>query len=201
MYKVFFNHKPIFLTTSLNVNSDQTPLFHIKFCSPVKVLKAIKSKKVEAVYLYHKNENKLWKHFLKRFPLVEAAGGLVKHADGRILMIFRNGKWDLPKGRKEKKEVLIDAAVREVMEETAVADLIVTKPLPITYHLFSRNGRYRLKKTYWYLMKTSYTGSLVPQTDEGIELAVWKSPSEIPDLLGKAYENIKIHFEQIGVLD
>ena len=200
MYKVFFNHKPIFLTTSLEINSDTTPLLHIKFCSQDKILKAIKNKKTTAIYLYHRREEKLWEHFLKYFPKIEAAGGLVKHADGRILMIYRNDKWDLPKGKKEKKEVLIDAAVREVMEETAVADLIVTKPLPITYHIFSRNGRYRLKKTYWYLMKTTYAGPLSPQTDEGIEKAVWKNSKEIPSLLDNAYENIKIHFEQEGVL-
>ena len=137
---------------------------------------------------------------IKHFPENEAAGGLVKHSDGRILMIYRNGKWDLPKGKIEKKELILDAAVREVIEETAVADLIVTKPLPITYHIFSRNGRYRLKKTHWFLMKTSYQGPLNPQSDEGIEKAEWKSTKEIPSLLANAYENIKIHFEQESVL-
>ena len=174
MYKVFFNQKPIYLTTSLAINSNHNPLFHIKYSSAEYLLKAVKSSKVEAVYLYHQDEDKLWKHFLKRFPEVEAAGGLVQHSDGRFLMIYRNNKWDLPKGRIEKKELLIDAAVREVMEETAVADLIVTKPLPITYHIFSRNGKYRLKKTHWYFMKTSYNGPLHPQLDEGIMAAEWK---------------------------
>ena len=200
MYKVFFNQKPIYLTTSLAINSNHNPLFHIKYSSAEYLLKALKSSKVEAVYLYHQDEEKLWKHFLKRFPEVEAAGGLVQHSDGRILMIYRNNKWDLPKGRTEKKELLIDAAVREVMEETAVADLIVTKPLPITYHIFSRNGKYRLKKTHWYFMKTSYNGPLQPQLDEGIMAAEWKTKEEIPELLSNAYENIKIHFEQEGVL-
>ena len=200
MYKVFFNHKPIYLTTSLTENSDATPLLHIKFSSQKLILKAIKSKKVVALYLYHPEETKLWKHFKKHFPEVEAAGGLVKHSNGKILMIYRNNKWDLPKGRVEKKELLIDAAVREVIEETAVADLIVLKALPVSYHIFTRNGRHRLKKTYWYLMKTSYDGALSPQKEEGIQKAEWVSQEEIPGLLDKAYENIKIHFEQEGVL-
>ncbi|MGC6423319.1 MAG: NUDIX hydrolase [Flavobacteriaceae bacterium] len=200
MYKVFFNHKPIYLTTALAINSSETPLLHIKYTQQQSLIKALKSKQTQAVYLYHKDEQKLWKHFVKQFPEIEAAGGLVKHTDGRFLMIYRNGKWDLPKGKKEKKEILIDAAQREVIEETAVKDLIVKKPLPITYHIFSRNGRYRLKKTYWYLMATSYDGPLEPQYDEGIEQAVWKSPEEIPSMLENAYENIKIHFEQEGVM-
>ena len=87
MYKVFFNQKPIYLTTSLAINSDHCPLLHIKYSTAESILKAAKSAKVEAVYLYHKEEKKLWKHFLKRFPEVEAAGGLVPHAGGRFLMI------------------------------------------------------------------------------------------------------------------
>ena len=124
----------------------------------------------------------------------------MKHSNGRILMIFRNGKWDLPKGRIEKKELILDAAVREVTEETGATDLIVLKPLPITYHIFSRNGKHRLKKTHWYLMKTDFTRRLQPQLEEGIKKAEWKSKEEISQLLDNAYENIKIHFEQKGVL-
>ena len=83
----------------------------------------------------------------------------------------------------EKKEILIDGAVREVMEETGVKDLIVKKNLNHTFHLFSRNGSYKLKKTYWYLMTTSYEGILEPQLDEGISMVEWKTKGEVPDLM------------------
>ena len=46
-----------------------------------KLIKALKSKKNNKVYLYHKNIDKLWKTFLKKFPVVEAAGGLVERTD------------------------------------------------------------------------------------------------------------------------
>lgn len=200
MYKVFFNHKPIYLTSSRKINTDSTPLFHIKYSAKNFILKALKSSKIKAVYLYHKDEEKLWKHFVKHFPVVQAAGGLVKHSNERILMIFRNGKWDLPKGRIEKKEFILDAAIREVTEETGVTNLIILKPLPITYHIFARKGKHRLKKTYWFLMKTDFRGGLQPQLEEGIKKAEWKSKEEISQLLDNAYENIKIHFEQKGVL-
>ena len=36
--------------------------------------------------------------------MIEAAGGLVFNKDGHLLMIFRNGKWDLPKGKLETVE-------------------------------------------------------------------------------------------------
>ena len=192
MYKVFFNRKFVKLTTEIVLHNDTNPFFYIKFCDGKSIVNALKSNKVKGVYLYHSKEEKLWKHFLKCFPLVEAAGGLVQHANGKILFINRNNKWDLPKGRIEKGENLVDAAVREVIEETGVKDLIVKKPLHVTYHILSKNKKYKLKKTYWYFMYTSYNGILVPQIEEGILRAVWKKESEIPELMKNIYENIKI---------
>ena len=98
----------------------------------------------------------------------------MKHSNGRILMIFRNGKWDLPKGRIEKKELSFDAAVREVNEETGVADLIIIKPLPITYHIFARKGKHRLKKTYWFSSNSSrlFAGVKEYQTETELPFAL-----------------------------
>ena len=197
MYKVFYNQKPIFLTTDTNENSDEFPLFYAKYTTAVSLIKALKSKKVSGIYIYHAEREKLEKHFFKHFPIVEAAGGLVQHQDGRYLFIYRNNKWDLPKGKIEKREIVLNAAIREVSEETAVADLIVTKPLPTTYHIYNANGKYKLKLTHWYLMKTTYEGALVPQTEENIQKAEWKTAIEIPELLDNAYENIKTVVEAV----
>ena len=41
----------------------------------------------------------------KSVTLIEAAGGLVKNEDGEYLFIFRNNKWDLPKGKIEKHSI------------------------------------------------------------------------------------------------
>ena len=193
MYKVFFNEKPLHLTTSLSQkSSEEHPVLFIKYSDAKGIIKALKSKKIKAVSLFHADENKLKMHFQKRFPVVEAAGGLVFHQQGKYLFIFRNKKWDLPKGKINKKEDHISGAIREVYEETNVGDLVVKKPLQITYHLYKANGRYKLKKTHWYLMHTNYSGPLVPQAEESIEKAVWCSTNQIPDLMENAYENIKL---------
>ena len=191
MYKVFFNQKPIFLTTELVLQTDRTPVLFIKFSSPENIVKALKSKKTDCLYLYHQKEDKLWMHFLRHFPIVEAAGGLVRHQDGRFLFIYRNDKWDLPKGRIEKNEPIRIAAVREVEEETGVDGLEIVKPLIETFHIFNRNGKYKLKKTFWFEMKTASTVNLIPQLNEGIEQAVWIFEKEIPHKFENAYENIK----------
>lgn len=197
MYKVFYNQKPLFFTTNLTNNSDETPLLFIKYASALVIVKALRNKNTKAVYLYHPKEEKLEKHFLKHFPVVEAAGGLVEHTDGRYLFIYRNDKWDLPKGKIEKNEVIIDAAIREVIEETGVGDLMATKPLNTTYHVFNTKGKFKLKKTYWFLMKSNYDAPLVPQEEENIQAAVWRSKTDFPLLMKNAYENIKILLEEI----
>lgn len=197
MYKVFFNQKPIFLTTELVPQTDRTPVLFIKFSSPENIIKALKSKKTDCLYLYHQKEDKLWMHFLRHFPIVEAAGGLVRHQDGRFLFIYRNDKWDLPKGRIEKNEPIRIAAVREVEEETGVDGLEIVKPLIETFHVFNRNGKYKLKKTFWFEMKTASTVTLTPQLNEGIEQAVWVLEKEIPQKFENAYENIKQVYQSL----
>ncbi len=196
MYKVFFNQKPIILSTQIIKNDDSCPLFYIKFSVADKIISALKKKSISSVVLYHPKKEKFEMHFNKLFPIVEAAGGLVINKLNQYLFIYRNKKWDLPKGRMRKNEMIIDAAVREVEEETSVRDLIVKKQLPITYHIFKRNRKYKLKKTYWYLMETSYNGQLVPQLNEGIEKAVWKNKNEIDLLIKSAYKNIEVLLNQ-----
>jgi 8-oxo-dGTP pyrophosphatase MutT (NUDIX family) len=192
MYKVFFNQKPLILTNEIQEFSDTEPFIFIKYSNASQIIKALKSTKNSKVYLYHKNFDKLWKTFTKQFPVIEAAGGLVERTDNKLLFIFRNNKWDLPKGGVEKNELIIEAAKREVTEETGVADLIVQNQLSETYHIFKKGKRFRLKKTYWFRMSTNYTGHLQPQIEEGILKAEWISKDGIKDFLNDAFENIRI---------
>ena len=191
MYKVFFNQKPLILTSKIIKSSDSNPLIHIKFSSKNQILKAVKSKKTESVYIYHKNIKKLWEIFTKKFPIIDAAGGLVERSDGKILFIYRNNRWDLPKGGVEKKELIIEAAQREVKEETGLADLIVISKIGETYHIFKKGKNFRLKRTYWFKMKSNYQGELFPQEEEGIISAEWINKKRIPEIFKNAYENIK----------
>ena len=104
MYKVFYNQKPIFLTSELNKNSNEFPLFFAKYTTVGGLMKALKSKKVSGAYFYHPIIEKAEKHFIKLFPKVEAAGGMVVHHRREdIYSFYSNGKWDLPKGKIEKK--------------------------------------------------------------------------------------------------
>ena len=193
MYKVFFNQKLILLTTDIIPPKEDSPFFYVKFTNKKFVVQMLKSKKVKMLYLYHSKEDKLWYYFLNMFKLIEAAGGLVRNLKtNHFLFIFRNKKWDLPKGRINKNEEVQKAAIREVEEETGVENLSITKPLNTTYHIFKRNRKYRLKKTFWYLMETDYNGELTPEIKEGIEKAIWIDKKLIVSLKSQMYQNINL---------
>ncbi|MBA9074476.1 8-oxo-dGTP pyrophosphatase MutT (NUDIX family) [Flavobacterium gossypii] len=135
------------------------------------------------------------KKLKEKIPVNKAGGGLVYNKKGEVLFIFRNGKWDLPKGGIEKGEEIEDTAIREVEEETGVSGLSITKKLQKTYHVFIRNGRYKLKITHWFEMKTDFEGTPMPQEDEGIEKVAWLNPEQVQEALKNSYENIKLLFE------
>ena len=193
MYKVFFNQKPIVLTTDIISPKEDSPFFYLKFTNKIFIVQALKSKKIKMLYLYHSKEEKLWYYFLDMFKLIEASGGLVKNIKTNdFLFIFRNKKWDLPKGRINKNEEVKNAAIREVEEETGVQDLSIIKPLNTTYHIFKKNRKYRLKKTFWYLMHTDYSNKLTPEIKEGIDKAVWIEKNAIVTLKSTMYQNINL---------
>ena len=193
MYKVFFNQKPIILTTDVLSPKEDSPFFYVKFTNKKFIVQILKSKKVKKLYLYHSKENKLWYYFLNMFKLIEAAGGLVLNLKtNKYLLIFRNEKWDLPKGRINKNEEVKNAAIREVEEETGVENLSIIKPINTTYHIFKKNRKYRLKKTFWYLMETDYNGELTPETKEGIEKAIWIDQKSIVSLKSEMYQSINL---------
>jgi hypothetical protein len=63
--------------------------------------------------------------------------------------------------------------------------------LETTYHIFKRNGRHRIKITYWFEMKSSYAGDLVPEEIEGITHVEWLNTEQTQKALENSYANIK----------
>ena len=122
---------------------------------------------------------------------IKAAGGVVLNAEGKVLMIFRRGKWDFPKGKIEDGETIEEAALREVSEETGLQQLSIVKPLPDTFHTYKLGGKWVGKTTAWYIMKSDVPENLVPQTEEDIEEARWVKFDEVSRLLKDSYPNLR----------
>jgi 8-oxo-dGTP pyrophosphatase MutT (NUDIX family) len=195
MYKVFVNDKPLFLTNQIHKETDFQLFLLDGVDIPQLIVKMFRNR-VKKAYLYHPDEKEILKTLKSKIKVQRAAGGLVYNDKGEVLFIYRNGKWDLPKGGIEKGERKPDAAMREVEEETGVGKLRITGKLQKTYHVFKRNGVYKLKLTHWYEMQSDFKGTPMPQEDEGIEKVAWLAPEQIADALRNSYENIKLLFEE-----
>ena len=132
-----------------------------------------------------------WDDFCSNYTFVEAAGGVVYNTKNQLLMIFRNQKWDLPKGKLECNEKISECAIREVEEECGVRNLQIISQLQNTYHIYNLNGQSILKCTYWFKMSTDFTDKLVPQISEGITNVEWINQINVVDKLENSYGNIK----------
>ena len=180
MYKIYINSTPIFLLNTAAAQNKQRDdknlvarylnikrtLFHY-----IDMLE--KNDAFDSITLHSNNLEQLKNDFFGIFKIVEAAGGVVKNADNEILMIYRRGFWDLPKGKIDKGEGIQEAAIREVQEETGIQQLELLSPITTTYHTYRNRKNVRcLKPTYWFLMKTPETAITV-QTEEDIEEGVW----------------------------
>ncbi len=193
MYKVFVNEAPLILTNKLSETANGE-YFLLNENAIQEAIDALRKKKLKEAYIYHPNHEEILKKFTKKIPLEIAAGGVVTNKEGKVLFIYRNDKWDLPKGKLDKGESIEECALREVEEETGVKKLKIENFLKTTYHVFKRNGTYKLKEVHWYAMKTSYNGKLKGQKSEGIEKVKWKGPDKIKKALENSYTNIKILF-------
>ena len=130
--------------------------------------------------------------FKKKYPEIIAAGGKVINNKSEVLFIYRNKKWDLPKGKAEKNEIISETALREVKEETGIKNLSIIKPLDKTYHIFKRGGKNYLKSTYWFEMQSDFIGKFKPQKKEGITRVEWIGIENLSSILAKSYANIRL---------
>lgn len=129
--------------------------------------------------------------FSSAFITIEAAGGLIKKPGKGFLLIFRNGKWDLPKGKIDEGEHVRSAALRECEEECGVRGLKIIRKLPPTFHMYQLKKKWVLKKTHWFLMETDFSGKLVPQSEEGITKVKWVQKKDFPVIMKNTFPSVK----------
>lgn|SRR5690606_5725168 len=160
----------------------------------LKFMKAKKLKKLDSITVTV-NDHKSVKHFVKsKFKVIEAAGGIVRKGNN-VLLIYRLGVWDLPKGKLEKKEAVIDGAVREVEEECNIK-VRASEKICSTWHTYTHNGKRVLKKTTWYAMDCIEDKKMKPQAEEDIEEVRWMNPREVRLALHNSYPSIRYVFKR-----
>ncbi len=121
-----------------------------------------------------------------------AAGGLVTNENDELLLIFRRGKWDLPKGKLDEGENIEECAVREVQEETGLKNVALKEFIGITNHEYFDTyiGQQVDKETHWYAMAAAPGQVLVPQTEEDIEEIEWVRKEVLDIYLNNTYPTI-----------
>lgn len=127
--------------------------------------------------------------FLQQFVKLDAAGGVVHNSEGKVLMIYRNNRWDLPKGKLEPNEKIEQCAVREVMEECGITDISLGSLKIKTMHIYPLRSVWHIKTTWWYNMTSDCT-TLTPQIEEGITQLEWVDPKQVQEKLSNSYSTI-----------
>ena len=157
--------------------------------SLLKIMTEKKLKKTYSVTFTLKNKKEVIKYLKEKFKVIQAAGGIVQNNENKILFIYRLGKWDLPKGKKDKGEKIKDCAVREVEEETNTKVKIIKRNCT-TWHTYTRYKKFILKKTVWYKMKCIDDSKMKGQKKEKIEKVRWMENKIINEILINSYKSL-----------
>lgn len=126
----------------------------------------------------------------RRLRWIDAAGGFVVNSKRGVLMIFRRGFWDLPKGKQDPGETIEQTALREVEEECGVKNLLIESEVFQTFHLYSEGGETIVKASHWFKMSTNDI-NLIPQTEEEITIAQWVALPVDGEIMKGAFASIR----------
>ena len=191
MLQIFYKEKPIIISDKKS-DLKNSLIIDPELVENLDLLKLLTKKKINSIGVFSNEFELIINIFKKKFPEIIAAGGKVINNKSEILFIYRNKKWDLPKGKAEKNEIISETALREVEEETGIKNLSIIKPLEKTYHIFKRGGKNYLKTTYWFEMKSDFNGKFKPQNKEGITRVEWIGIENLSFILPKSYANIRL---------
>lgn len=199
MYEVFFNERKIVITELEKITINKTSVLRDNFQTKEAIREwflEFSESEIPQVILLHPSPKYFFENlFQPIFKVIYAAGGVVKRGD-TILFIFRNGKWDLPKGKVDMGETVQEAAKREVEEECGILGHEIIKKIHSTFHIYQSphsdaKGQWIFKETVWFEMKYKGLENGSPQAEENITLLKWFKQSELDSVLRNTYENLK----------
>ena len=195
--KIYFDNKPLFLCDDVDVSlqpyihhDDAVFIDELNLHTIKSMIHEMQEESVHAGVFFHNDLNELKKSFFKKFTMIQAAGGFVVNKENEVLMMFRRGKWDLPKGKMDKNETFEECAVRETEEETGLKNIKLISPLITTYHTYHEGTRYMLKETKWFSMKVEGGQQLIPQAEEQISKLEWVDKKDLARYLSNSFPSV-----------
>jgi 8-oxo-dGTP pyrophosphatase MutT (NUDIX family) len=196
--KIYFNDKPLVLTTDKEAYINDHPeaeaysyFYGATLRSFTQAAVTLEKPGITGVMIEDASADALSEQLAAMYRPIAAGGGLVYNEKGDVLMIFRKGKWDLPKGKLDDGEDIAACALREVKEETGLQHVDLEEKICETYHAYEQNSEQLLKCTAWYKMKGTSADKLKPQKEESILEARWLGAQEIAPFAAKSYEAVQ----------
>ena len=190
MYKIYFGERYLLIADKgINKSAKVFPFKSIDNL-PEFVSNFDEALTEKSVTITTENPEAVFSKIIEHFTFIEAAGGVVKNTNAEFLMIYRYHKWDLPKGKREKGELIEQCALREVEEECGISGHQIVKPLSSTFHTYHDKNRLCIKQTFWFEMYYHGTTVCIPQLEEDISQAIWVKKYELPDLLINTYPSV-----------
>jgi 8-oxo-dGTP pyrophosphatase MutT (NUDIX family) len=194
-YKIFYDERVIILNAKITKSFEKNEGLFFKYPKKEEIPEIIDAfvnfRLINKLYLLADNADNLLEQLKSCYTTIEAAGGVVKRNDGKLLAILRHGKWDLPKGKVEKGEFYKQTAIREVQEECGLQGIELGKRIADTYHIYLQNNQPILKRTIWYEMLLVADETPVPQTEEGITDIKWFDYKTIGEVMKNTYGSLK----------
>jgi 8-oxo-dGTP pyrophosphatase MutT (NUDIX family) len=204
-YKIYFGNHPLFLTDTIDTSmqeimhhDDGVYMDELSNAGIKSMIHEMKLPQRHAGVFYHEDIEALHKAFWKHFQVITAAGGMVYNDNAAMLMIFRRGKWDLPKGKLDPGESIEACALREVEEETGITGTIPEEKLSTTFHVYDEYGKHILKESHWYRMRSPGVQPLVAQASEQITAVEWTDERRRTALLDECYPLIRDLLAEFG---
>jgi ADP-ribose pyrophosphatase YjhB (NUDIX family) len=194
MHKIYIEKRCIIICPpdELSLSDPNAILYNIGTSVDIPALVGLfeSSDTLVKVYIPTDDIEDTYRRICAEFVEVNAGGGLVSNRRGDLLLISRNGLWDLPKGHQDPGEEISVTALREVQEETGIYELVLRDLICITDHCYIRDGKWHLKHTWWYDMLYTDPTDLTPQKEEDISKAAWVARSSLPPFLLNTYPSI-----------
>jgi 8-oxo-dGTP pyrophosphatase MutT (NUDIX family) len=194
---IYFGDKPVYLCDQLTTeieevrhHPDAVFIDEVSKAAVNSLFHEMEKKQFHAGIILGEDFNRLKKLFFSHFNQVKTAGAVIFNQKGEILLMFRRGKWDLPKGKQDDNETLLACALREVQEETGLSRLKPGKEIGITYHTYIEFGKHILKESHWFIMESAADETLIPQVAEDITELCWVKREELKNYLDNTYPTI-----------
>lgn len=191
---IYINERPLIIAAETDIlpadDANSLTLFSPGDEEISRVIAQLDKNELPKAVFRHSNPVSLFHQVKSHFTVFEAAGGVISNPAQEVLLMFRRGKWDLPKGKLDDGETLEACALREVQEETGLINIQLTGKITETFHYYPWKDKKVLKHSHWYRMQFTGTELTIPQIEEDILDIQWIRPENLGKYMQYSYQNI-----------